>query len=362
MKKNLTVVIAENDVNAERSIARSLGVHKGWTLIHALDDADVFEAVNENAIDAVVIEALFSGRALNVIHRLQASAHSAHIPILAITGKVGPQCPELLQTGARRCLEQPVGGRAMTAVLREIAQDNCRVTHAPKRSIEDIERMSALEQSTMLDSEPEDPFDAITMLTAKLLGVPVALVSLVDKDRQFFKSQTGLPEPWASERETPLSHSFCQWVVSGQEPLVISDAREHSVLSSNQAIRDLGVIAYAGQPLKIRGEQVIGSFCAIDGHPRSWTLTELSILKDLTELTECYIELGPELSRGGKLDNQIASLGESLKLSAILSVSKGISALSRLLQRKDAAMEKSDRAELTSIVDSLNHLQASLSA
>jgi CheY-like chemotaxis protein len=66
----------------------------------------------------------------------------------------------------------------------------------------------------VLDSSAEESFDRYTRLAVRLLGVPVALVSLVEGDRQFFKSCVGLPLPWATERETPLSHSFCQHVVT----------------------------------------------------------------------------------------------------------------------------------------------------
>jgi len=109
----------------------------------------------------------------------------------------------------------------------------------------------------------------------------VALVSLVDSDRQFFKSCIGLAEPWASERETPLSHSFCQHVVRSRRPLVISDAREHPLLRNNLAIRDLGVIAYAGVPLISGRGQVLGTLCVIDHKPRHWTPEQIEILSNL---------------------------------------------------------------------------------
>jgi hypothetical protein len=67
-------------------------------------------------------------------------------------------------------------------------------------------RCNALNDTGLLDSAAEQTFDRLTGLVVKLMQVPVSLVSLVDTDRQFFKSQYGLPEPWASLRQTPLSH------------------------------------------------------------------------------------------------------------------------------------------------------------
>ena len=78
----------------------------------------------------------------------------------------------------------------------------------------DPARLAQLSRLRLLDTPPEEPFDRLTRLAARTLGAPVALVSLVDDRRQFFKSAHGLPEPWASQRETPLTHSFCQHVVT----------------------------------------------------------------------------------------------------------------------------------------------------
>lgn len=130
-----------------------------------------------------------------------------------------------------------------------------------------------LNELGLVDAPPEDSFDNLTKLTTQLLGVPVSLVSVVDSagDRQFFKSQVGLTGHWASERQTPLSHSFCQHVVARNCPLVINDAREQDLVRDNLAIRDLGVIAYLGMPIYGPAGNPIGAMCAICDEPRSWS-------------------------------------------------------------------------------------------
>jgi GAF domain-containing protein len=153
------------------------------------------------------------------------------------------------------------------------------------------QRLAELHRTLLLDSPPEESFDRLTRLTATVLNVPVALVSLVDSDRQFFKSCLGLPQPWASQRETPLSHSFCQHVVESRRPLVVSDAREHPLLKNNLAIRDLGVIAYAGAPLITPDGNVLGTLCAIDHHPRHWTPEQVEILRNLAGSVLSEIQL-----------------------------------------------------------------------
>jgi signal transduction histidine kinase len=144
-------------------------------------------------------------------------------------------------------------------------------------------RQRALEETGLLDSPPEDTVDRYTRLVTRLLGVPVSLISLVDDRRQFFKSQIGLGEPWASARETPLSHSFCLHVADTGAALVVDDAREDARVRGNLAIVDLDVVAYAGMPLRAPDGTTIGSLCAIDSRPRGWAPGELQVLQDLAD-------------------------------------------------------------------------------
>jgi signal transduction histidine kinase/CheY-like chemotaxis protein len=155
-----------------------------------------------------------------------------------------------------------------------------------KKIIRHEPRLLALQRSGLLDTPAERTFDRLTWLVRRVLKVPVALLSLVDADRQFFKSAIGLSEPWASRRETPLSHSFCQHVVASGAPLAVEDARAHPLVRDNPAVTDLGVVAYLGMPLAQPDGHVLGSLCAIDTAPRSWTAGEVDALRDLAELAK----------------------------------------------------------------------------
>src|SRR5258708_2536759 len=92
--------------------------------------------------------------------------------------------------------------------------------------IHDAARLAALVRTALLGSPAEEAFDRLTRLATSVLRVSGAMVSLVDGSRQFFKSSVGLPEPWSSLRETPLSHSFCKHVVASGEPFLVSDSRD----------------------------------------------------------------------------------------------------------------------------------------
>jgi len=154
----------------------------------------------------------------------------------------------------------------------------------------DPARRAALIRTGLLEGPVDAAFDRLTGVVALVLRAPVALVALVDADRQVFAGCTGLPEPWATARETPLSHSFCQHEVTAREPLVVADAREDPRVRDNPAIRDLGVIAYAGIPIIDRDGHALGSLCVIDHEPRTWTAEEIELLSDLATTVSAELE------------------------------------------------------------------------
>jgi signal transduction protein with GAF and PtsI domain len=161
----------------------------------------------------------------------------------------------------------------------------------PADPIRSPDRLAALQSTALLDTPTEEIFDRLTRLISRSLQAPVALVTLVDADRQWFKSAVGLPEPLASQRQTPLSYSICQHVVASGLPLVIIDARTHPLVSTNPAVMEFGVLAYAGIPLVTSEGHTLGAFCAMDTQPRRWTAEELEILWDLAAAVMAQIEL-----------------------------------------------------------------------
>lgn len=163
------------------------------------------------------------------------------------------------------------------------------------KAVRNPERLAALQQTELLDSEIEEAFDRLTRLASKITDSPVSLVSLVDADRQFFKSAFGLPEPVASGRETPLSHSFCKHVAATGKPLVVEDARQHPLVKDNLAVSDFSLIGYLGMPLTTTEGVELGSFCVIDTQPRQWTEREIEIVRELSLSTMAEIKLRQEI-------------------------------------------------------------------
>jgi signal transduction histidine kinase len=142
-------------------------------------------------------------------------------------------------------------------------------------------RLDALLRLRLLDTPPEEPFDRLTQQACRLLGSSIALVSLVDDHRQFFKSAWGLPIPCAAVHEAPLPLSFCRQVVTSGLPLVVENANEHPLGCGKAAIEELDVVAYLGMPLTTPHGAVLGSFCVIDSQPRKWTAADQQTMSEL---------------------------------------------------------------------------------
>ena len=154
--------------------------------------------------------------------------------------------------------------------------------------------------------------------------MPVALVSIVEQSRQIFPGALGLPAPWQQLRETPLTHSFCQYVVADRQPLVISDARRDPRVANNLAITDLNVVAYAGYPIVDGDAGVIGALCAIDDQPREWTAEQLSILADLAETCSTELSLRRMRRRAELAEESATASGRHAR--ALLLFSEGLGA------------------------------------
>lgn len=162
-------------------------------------------------------------------------------------------------------------------------------------ALNDARRLQAVHDSRLLDSPPEAVFDSLTALAASLLGVPVAFVSVMAADRDFYKSQHGFCGELAETRELS-GRTFCHHTLLRDAPLVIEDTLLDPVFAAVPTVRTLGVRAYAGVPLRRQG-RVIGSLCAIDMKPRFWGANEVEILVQLAASLQRELDLREALER-----------------------------------------------------------------
>ncbi len=179
--------------------------------------------------------------------------------------------------------------------------------------LEDPTRLEALNATGLLDSAAEEPFDRLTRLASLITDTPVSLVSLVDADRNFFKSACGLPEPLATGREAPLSHTVCMYVVADSSPLIVEDARVHPVLHDNGAVTDFGIVGYLGVPLQTSAGIDLGSFCIIDNKPRQWTEREIQIVRELAMSVMIEIELRAQVKARTETEQDLQARNRKYK-------------------------------------------------
>jgi PAS domain S-box-containing protein len=155
-------------------------------------------------------------------------------------------------------------------------------------------RVAAVRATGLLDSGAEEAFDRLTRLAVRLVGVPAAFVSLVDAERDFYKSTCGVGEPLATAREL-TGPTFCHHTVQRTTPLVIPDTAADPVYRDVPTVRTLGVAAYVGIPL-LAGGQAVGAFCAIDTRPRAWTAHEVEVLTELAASAQRELDLRAALA------------------------------------------------------------------
>lgn len=145
---------------------------------------------------------------------------------------------------------------------------------------DETERLALLRTLQLLDTPPEPAFDAITAMLARMLDVPIALVSLVDAQRQWFKSRVGL-----QVTETPRALAFCAHAIHGSDVFVVPDAQADVRFQDNPLVTAAPhVRAYAGYPLRSTDGHAIGTLCAIDRVPRRFSDDELALLRAFGEI------------------------------------------------------------------------------
>lgn len=148
-------------------------------------------------------------------------------------------------------------------------------------------RIAALRRLNVLDTAVEEPFEKIVTLVRTVLAVPIATVTLVDRDRQWFKARRGL-----DRQQTPRSISFCTHTIQRREPLIVEDARLDPRFAVNPLVNGPPHIrSYAGIPLRTPEGYNVGSLCAMDTRARRFSSADISILQNFANIVCDELEL-----------------------------------------------------------------------
>ena len=152
----------------------------------------------------------------------------------------------------------------------------------PAIPADEFRRLETLRALQLLDTPPEERFDRVTRLARNIFGTPIALVSIVDADRQWFKSRQGL-----DATETPRDISFCGHAILDDRVMVVNDATSDERFCDNPLVcGDPNIRFYAGYPISAPDGSRIGTLCIIDNEPREISKEERGLLRELGRMVE----------------------------------------------------------------------------
>jgi PAS domain S-box-containing protein len=180
----------------------------------------------------------------------------------------------------------------------------------PQVPLNESDRQVALERYNILDTLPEQEYDDLTQLAASICGTPIALISLIDRDRQWFKSSVGV-----DVSETPRDISFCAHAVANETILLVNDTLQDPRFVNNPlVVNDPHIRFYAGVPLRTPDNLILGTLCVIDRQPRNLTSIQIQQLEALSRLVISQLEL----RRNNEAANLLVSVLESSKKVSML--------------------------------------------
>jgi len=166
-------------------------------------------------------------------------------------------------------------------------------------SADEARRIAALRALEVLDTPPEERFDRVTRLAQQLFDVPLALVSLVDTDRLFYKSHQGI-----ADVQAPRDGAFCAAAVQQPGTFVVPDAtRDPRFDAAPFVVDDPGIRFYAGRPLAAAGGERVGTLCLMDRRPRDFTDDDAALLGDLADWVEKELAVDAELERAAQVQH-----------------------------------------------------------
>jgi phosphoribosyl 1,2-cyclic phosphodiesterase/DNA-binding response OmpR family regulator len=279
-----SVLIALDDATVQERLAQVVRAD-GFTLMTAADRDEVL-AITRLAMPSVLLlgRRLGGDDGLAICREIRTSraGYAEGLPIVVVaTSEAEVDRTAGAEAGVTDWLVAPVwAGYARTRIRAWALRQACRWIAAPLPADEPA-RLRALHAAGVLDSPQEERFDRITRLARRLFDVPAALVTLIDAERQWFKSRPGL-----EVRETPRELSLCAYAIHEDRVMIVPDALLDPRFADNPMVSgEPRLRFYAGRPLRIEGRR-IGTLCVVDTRPRELRDDDVRALDDLATLVE----------------------------------------------------------------------------
>jgi phosphoribosyl 1,2-cyclic phosphodiesterase/DNA-binding response OmpR family regulator len=285
-----SVVVAVDETEVREALVEA-ATADGVSVDLAITADEVIELVEVSRPSLLLLGHRIGGRdALEVCRRVRASVPraAAEVPVVLVAGgDAEADRAAGTEAGVTDWLVAPFSVLyARTRIRAWALRQACRWVRAPLPP-DEVVRLRALHEARILDSPAEERFDRITRLARRVFNVPFALVSLVDTERQWFKSRSGL-----DVEETPRELSFCAHAIHADETLLVPDALADPRFADNPVVTgELRVRFYAGRPVRIAGRRV-GTLCLVDQRPRDLRADDLRALDDLAALVEKELQEG----------------------------------------------------------------------
>ncbi|WP_426752654.1 diguanylate cyclase domain-containing protein [Myxococcus sp. Y35] len=253
------------------------------------DGAEAQEQVRQRGAPQLLVTDLalprMDGFALLTWLREQDGAAGTQVVVVTAFDELRVRAWQLKGTlGIHALLSRRASTELMRDTLRRVLGGQLASQAPPDEasSEQEKQRLASIAAMRLVDDgPPEAELQQLVTEVAQAFGVPVALLTLVLGERQWFKAHVGLPPSLAKDRGTPRDWAFCHHVVQGREPLVVPDARRHPVFRDNPLVRDGIVGSYAGAPLQTSTGEVLGSLCVIDTRPLVLGVEDLAALREL---------------------------------------------------------------------------------
>jgi phosphoribosyl 1,2-cyclic phosphodiesterase/DNA-binding response OmpR family regulator len=286
-----SVLVALDDATIRERLAEVVRAD-GLALVTAENGDEVLAIARNTPLSVLLLGRRLGGRdGLEICREIRQSTagYAKELPIVVVAASEAEADRTAgAEVGVTDWLVAPVwAGYARTRIRAWALRQACRWIAAPL-PVDEPARLRALHEAGILDSAPEERFDRITRLARRLFDVPASLITLIDAERQWFKSRPGL-----EVQETPRELSLCAYAIHEDRLMVVPDALLDPRFADNPMVTgESRMRFYAGRPLRIDGRRV-GTLCVVDTRPRELRDDDLRALDDLASLVEKELTTRP---------------------------------------------------------------------